>query len=202
MPPPRRRGAISQGSSTRNCISLSFLGRSGSGKGTQAKHVARRLKLRIIGTGNILRHFIAHHRGSLSDTIRAELRRGKFMPSWLVFFMWLKALLSIPMDQGIIFDGSPRRLQEAKLLDEVLAWLGRSPLTVVVLDISRQEARRRLLRRARQDDTKRAIGARLRAFDRDVVPVVKRYAKKRRVIVINGELSPQIVTQRILDQLT
>lgn len=177
-----------------------LLGRPGCGKGTQAKFLAKHFGLKILGTGELLRHFAAW-KNPLARKLKRELARGHLIPSWFVYFLWMYQLLRLPESKGIIFDGSPRKITEAEFLDEALAWLQRPRALALIIDISEKEARRRLRARRRSDDTPAAITQRFAAFAREVRPVIKRYRQRGSVLFIDGEQPSMAVFRTILQKL-
>lgn len=179
-------------------FTLVLLGRPGCGKGTQAKMLARDFGLKILGTGALLRRFVERDTTPLCTRLRKEMAKGNLMPSWLVFFVWMKELIKTSLSQGVLFDGSPRKIAEAELIDEVLEWLGRPQLFAVELVISEQEAAIRLRKRGRSDDTPRAILERLSSFERAVRPVIERYRRNGNVLRVNGEQPPKKVFRDIV----
>ena len=88
--------------------------------------------------------------------------------------------------ENIIMDGSPRRLDEAVEMDEVFKWLGREKIEVVLVDITEDEAVKRLLKRGRADDTEEAIRSRLRWFNESAMPAVEYYEKSGRLLRVDG----------------
>ena len=141
-----------------------FLGRSGSGKGTQSKLLMEHLaktgfgkKLLYTETGAGFREFIKTD--SYSSTLAGEIMaRGGRQPDFLAVHIWSHSLIR---DLGsdthiIIIDGTPRSLNEARILETVFPFYGFSP-SVVYLSLSREIAIERLLERAREDDKKRGI---------------------------------------------
>lgn len=177
-----------------------LLGRPGCGKGTQARFLAKHFKMRVLGTGELLRRFSGGN-NPLGKRLRGELAAGHLIPSWLVFFLWMRKLLLLVKREGVIFDGSPRKLVEADFIDEVFWWLGRPQPIAIMVRISEKEALRRLRKRGRFDDTSRAIAQRLGAFRKEVVPVIARYADKGRLIEVDGERPQHEVSQEILSRL-
>ena len=103
-----------------------ILGRQGCGKGTQAKLLKEKFGLEYIGSGDLLRERLKTS-DFTSDKLKNRMGKGKLAPTPLIFFLWYGRLQEIKQDKddnfgGIIFDGSPRMLIEAKLLDETLEW--------------------------------------------------------------------------------
>ncbi len=127
-------------------LNIILLGISGSGKGTQAKKLIERFNLKYIGTGELLRNF-SQKDNFAARKIRDELKKGNLAPTWFAFYLWLDELVSVPEDQGVIFDGSPRKMQEAEFIDEVLEWYERDNVKVLFIEVSEEEVLRRISKR-------------------------------------------------------
>ena len=211
---------------SRNII---FLGRSGSGKGTQAELLMKKFALANIDTGDILRR-LAKKNDKFGKTVLETISHGKLVPIWLVIYCWLDQLLKVPSKKGIIMEGSPRQLEEAKTLEEVFSWLGREDFRVVYLQTSAKEVTQRLLTRRicskcgkefslnftpnlkncshcggklvrRKDDYPKAIKNRMLFFQKKILPVINYFRKKKMVVEVNGEGSVQEIHKRILKKL-
>ena len=206
---------------------LIMLGRSGSGKGTQAKLLVDEFNLEYLGTGDLLRAFT--ERGNpAAIKLKEVLMSGKLVPSWLAFFVWMEKLAYTNIHKGLFFDGSPRKIEEALILDDVLEWFGRANMKVILVDISREEAYHRLINRrvcsqcgkgayaqdagakckychgeltTRMEDSPDAINVRLDWFDEQVVPVIEHYEKKGNLVRVSGMQSPEEVHQEVLKAL-
>lgn len=179
-------------------FTLVLVGISGSGKGTQAKFLLKRLRgTHYISTGLLLRQF-AQKNNPIAKRVRAILQKGFLTPGWLASFMWMREIIEqVKEGESLLFDGAPRQVYEAELLDEVIAWQKR-PLPVALhIKIGPKEAEKRLLLRGRGDDTKQAIRHRIKFFYKDVVPMVRYYKNHKRLITINGEQSPEKVWRDI-----
>src|SRR3990167_4091488 len=103
-----------------------LLGRAGCGKGTQAKLLAEKFGLFYIGSGELLRN-LADQNNFTGQKTATVLKTGELVPSSLVSMLWLNYLETIKQKnsadfKGIIFDGSPRKIEEAHLLEEALNW--------------------------------------------------------------------------------
>ena len=211
---------------SRNII---FLGRSGSGKGTQAELLMKKFSLANIDTGDILRK-LTKRNDKFGKTVLKTISHGKLVPIWLVIYCWLDQLLKIPSKKGIIMEGSPRQLEEAKTLEEVFSWLGRENFKVVYLQTSAKEVTQRLLTRRicskcgkefslnftpnlkkcsscggklirRKDDYPKAIKNRMLFFQKKILPVINYFRKKKIVFEVNGEGSVEEIHKRILKKL-
>lgn len=188
---------VSQKNKKREHVLL-LIGPSGSGKGTQADFLKKRIpKLKIIRTGPMLRKL------AKCDTLTAKyllpyLQKGLLVPGWLASFTWMKVVFeSVLSGENLLFDGAPRQVSEARLLDEVMVWHKKPMPRAVFLDIKPKESQRRLLLRGRSDDTKEAIRERIKFYYKNVIPVVRYFEKNKRLIRVNGEQAPEKVSEDI-----
>lgn len=191
--------------SLKNKLTLVILGRSGSGKGTQAEVISKRLNrtgVAHLETGRFLRQLIVKSNPTI-NILRTDMLRGKLAPSWLAAFLWLKQLIEKGhADKHLVFDGAPRRIWEAKLIDEVMLWHKRALPICIYIDVGYKEGMRRLLLRGRRDDKPGAIKNRMKFFDENVLPVIRFYKKERRLLRINGNSPPGVVWREIDSALT
>jgi len=183
---------------------LVVLGKSGSGKGTQVEMLAKEYNFRVISSGNLLRAR-AEQNDFVGQRIGEILNKGGLVPTPVVFHLWLHELEAAREDSGIsgvVFEGSPRKLYEALMLDETLWFYGlEQHMQVVHLNISDEEAMKRLLARGRKDDQPEAIRERLRWYQEQVSPVIEHFREKGKLVEINGEQSIEEVSTEVLEKL-
>lgn len=165
-----------------------FIGISGSGKGTQVARLLRALRpSHHVEPGRWVRYFKDKHTVG-GEVINRTTSRGELVPTWALLAILAHELMErVPSSAHIIADGTPRRIAEAELWNTVMADAKRPPPIAVYLTLSAREATRRLLRRGRFDDTPVAIRRRFAYFRREVLPVIRYYRRRRRLITINGE---------------
>jgi len=183
-------------------LNLLLLGKSGSGKGTQADLLIERLDIDIyISTGDLFRK-LAKKDSLAGRKVAKIMNKGGLPADWIASFLWQRKLVENLQSkkESIIFDGVARRLDEAKLLEEVLSWFDKE-LTPILLDISREEAFRRLKKRDREDDTDENIERRLDWYDSQVSNAVEYYKDKNKLIVVNGMPRVEQVFDNILQKL-
>jgi len=131
---------------------FTLLGRAGCGKGTQAKLLTEKFGLTYIGSGEMLRS-LAKNSDFAGENIKRFMQEGKLVPSSLIIRLWINRLEEIKAKQdkdfsGIIFDGIPRMLIEAKVLADALSWYEWDKnFKAILVDISREEAFGRLTKR-------------------------------------------------------
>jgi adenylate kinase len=130
-------------------LNFVLIGRSGSGKGTQAKLLKERFgNLVSISTGDLFRD-LSKKGTDTAAKVQKILTEGGLPFDDLATTLWMHEIAyTIKEEEGIIADGFPRRLNEAKSLDHFLEFLERKENTFYLLiDISRQEAFDRLTKR-------------------------------------------------------
>jgi adenylate kinase len=141
-----------------------FFGPPGVGKGTQAAIIAERMGWAHISTGDMLRAHVAQGT-ELGKKAQAIMDQGLLVPDELVIDMLMGRLAELPEDQGVIFDGFPRTLPQARALDDALARRGRAIDLAVNITAPDDVLIERMLGRAkesgRSDDTPEAIRTRL-----------------------------------------
>lgn len=181
-----------------NPRTIILLGRSGSGKGTQAKLLKEKLEPCLyVYTGDLFRELESVD-SFAGRKVKEVLDKGGLPEEWLAAFLWQKALVyNLKNNENIIIDGSPRRLDEAEEMDIVLKWLGRVDIKVMLIDITEDEAITRLLKRARADDTETSIKSRLQWFNTEAMPALDYFEKSGRLIKINGLGTVEEVFDRI-----
>ncbi|MBI2048763.1 MAG: nucleoside monophosphate kinase [Parcubacteria group bacterium] len=181
---------------------VAFIGRSGSGKGTQAELLENFLTPALrIETGALFRA-LAKEETPIGHLVRNILEEGGLPPGWLASFLWEREIfLRLTPEKHLIMDGAPRRLEEAELLDRILPDFGRHGASGIYVAVGRAEAKQRLLDRGRGDDDEGTIENRLAYFEKDVVPVLEYYKDKKRLIEINGEQSVEAVHKDIVRAL-
>ncbi len=180
-----------------------LFGRSGSGKGTQAELLAKYFgNMLQVSSGDLMRK-LAEQNTDVGKKIKDTINQGKLPYAQIASTLWMHEIAyTLKENQGLICDGFPRRPQEAEELHEFLEWLDRIDNTkVLLINISREEAVKRLLGRGRVDDNEKAINERLDWYDDFVVPAINFFKEKGLLIEINGEQSIEKIHEDILAKL-
>lgn len=126
-----------------------LFGRSGSGKGTQAKLLIKEFGFDYLGGGNLLRERAKKNDFS-GKKLKKVMEKGELAPTHLVFKIWMEKVekkRDSINKRGLILDGNPRLLIEAQLIDIAFDWYEWTNVKAVLLDISHQEAFDRLTSR-------------------------------------------------------
>lgn len=130
-------------------INFVLIGRSGCGKGTQAKLLGEHFgNLCYIATGDLFRK-LASQDTEVGHRTKALIEGGGLPFNDLATMLWMSAIsYNLKEEQGFCLDGAPRRIEEAKALDAFLKYVERTESTMIILiDISRKEAFDRLTKR-------------------------------------------------------
>lgn len=172
-----------------------FIGPPGAGKGTQCKLLTEFLGIPHLSTGEMLRS--ARAESALGRLVGSYINAGRLAPDYLVMRIVKKRLQHDDCRDGCLFDGFPRTIIQAQLLDEHLAASGDSLGMVISLVVAQEELIARMLRRAeiehRLDDTAETIAARLRVFYTQTAPVLDYYADHGVLERIDAMRSPEEV---------
>ena len=101
-------------------LHIVLLGPPGSGKGTQAQSLVERLSLTQIASGDLFRIHLKNNT-NLGQTAKIYLDRGELVPDDLTIQMVMDRLEAPDCLTGVIFDGFPRTVNQAHVLDTALA---------------------------------------------------------------------------------
>ena len=203
-------------------MKLIFIGPQGSGKGTQAKKIARKLSICHISTGDLFRQT----KGELKKEIDKYIKKGNLAPDKLTIKILQEKLNHPDCEKGFILDGFPRNLKQAQELDKIT-----QIDKVILIYISDEESIKRISGRRickscninyniitepkpthetkcdlcgyvliqREDDTQEAIKKRLEIYHKDTKHIIEHY--KEKLIKINGEQSIDKVMEDILQKI-
>lgn len=187
------------------------MGRSGSGKGTQADLLKKKLEERgassvlHITTGGGFRAF--NESGSHAASISKEItNNGGLAPEFLAIWNWANILIQsiVTGEETIILDGAPRRAIEVQALESALTFFGYPHPTVIYVDVSETWAMDKLTSRGREDDKDIADQERKMVwFNEDMLPCIDMYMRNPlcTTVRINGEQTVEEVHQEIMTKL-
>ncbi len=137
--------------SKKNPLVIIILGPQGSGKGTQAKLLQKKFNLEYIGSGDLVRKRQKVNDLTGRKLLEVSAKKGKIIPTFLMSKLWADKFEKLKQKSefnGFVFDGSPRKLIEATLVEEALNWYEwNKNVKIILIDISRKESIWRLTKR-------------------------------------------------------
>ena len=209
-------------------MNLILLGAPGAGKGTQAERLEKSLHYTHISTGDVLRKEIASG-SEAGKKIAAIIDNGDLISDeWMLSI--LKQVVSTAKGD-IIFDGFPRTVVQAEMLDNMLAQLGRKLGKVINITLADEVVVSRLSARkqcklpngetkqigpnfsledckaqggevfTRKDDTPQSIAHRLSVYHKQTAPVVDFYRNEGRFVEVNGDQTRSAVFDEMIEKL-
>lgn len=177
-----------------------FIGPPGAGKGTQCKRLVELLGIPQLSTGEMLRE-VKSQDTALARWVARHLDVGELAPDHLVMRIVAQRLADPDCEPGCLFDGFPRTIVQAQLLDEHFARTNRQLDLVLDLQVAHEELITRLLKRAeledRGDDNQETIKSRLRVFETQTAPLLDYYHKRQLLTTIDGMQDPDAVFAQI-----
>ena len=177
---------------------LIILGPQGSGKTTQAELLAKTFGFALLGAGDALRE-IAQEDTELGRKIRQTINvEGRLVEPELISKVIKEKVAAVPKDRGLILDGYPRSLTQYELFNKFWPETGRGDYRVIFIDLSDEEAIKRLTRRGRPDDTPAAIRTRLQSFYAETMPMVRAMEADGKVSHIDGAQPIDEVNRKIV----
>lgn len=203
-----------------------ILGAQGSGKGTQAKFIAKKLHLAYFSIGEELKS-IRDKNTKLGNIVKKYYDKGLLTPEKYIDEIIGNVFKKLGKDHGIIIDGYPRTLVQAKFFEKNLKQYKLGNPLVIYLKINLKTALKRIASRKlcsvcgrsynptekdyrlnicqvckkplsiRPDDTPRAVKARLDIFNKLTKPTITYFQKKNLLLEINGEPNIKDVSKEI-----
>lgn len=172
-----------------------FFGNVGAGKGTQVALLTALLerlgenKVVYAYPGNEFRKFVAGD-GYSNNLGKEILNRGHLMPLFLVAQAFANVVVSElqSADDHLIIDGFPRSLEQVPVFESSMLFYGRKNIEIIYLNISKDEAVKRLKDRGRHDDSDEGIAQRFEEYENNVLPALNLLKEKGyKVYSIEGE---------------
>lgn len=133
-------------------MNIIILGQQGSGKGTQAELLAGKYKLEHIDMGKTLRQMAKLDTPLAKEIYDIQNVTKTLVPSRILKEMLHLKLNSLDREQGLIFDGVPRTLDQARYFEEALREFGRKIDKIFFVNIPEAETIVRISKRFICDD--------------------------------------------------
>ena len=178
---------------------LVILGAPGSGKGTLSKVLQDEYGIHHISTGDLIRK-------SDDKELKKIIAGGDLVPDQMIVKMLVKELEKIDASEGVIFDGFPRTIKQAKKLDSILGKMGLGLNHAVFLDLDEEKAKERIRERAKKEDRKddsseEVIENRFKEYHDKTFPLLDFYKRSRKLLKIDAEGGKDKVLSAVVDKL-
>jgi len=183
-------------------LNLVLFGPPGAGKGTQSSRLIEKYNLMHLSTGDILRMEIADET-SLGLEAKRRIDKGELVPDEVVISMITKIIDKNRNVSGFIFDGFPRTVIQAAVLDEILHRRDMQINLMLSLEVEEEELINRLLNRGKKsnrtdDQDVSIIEKRLKVYKESTEPVKQYYIEKGKHKGICGMKSEELVFTEII----
>lgn len=204
-------------------MNIALFGPPGAGKGTQAKELILHYNIPQISTGDILREAIKNET-QLGLKAKTYMDKGDLVPDEVVNGLVKERLNKKDCEAGFILDGYPRTVEQAKILDEILASLNKKIDKVLALDVPNEDIIERITGRRtskktgkiyhikfnppvdekeedliqRADDTEEVVKKRLENYEKQTAPVLDYYKNQGKVITVDGTKTPKEITKDLI----
>ena len=205
-------------------MKLILIGAPGSGKGTQAALVSKKLGIPHISTGDIFRDNIKR-KTEIGLKIKSIIDGGDLCPDDLTIAIVNNRLKDPDCKNGYLLDGFPRTVAQAKSLDETAA-----PDLVIELALPIYEIERRITGRRncpdckssfnidrigdrkdcpncggtlaiRADDNPQSVKERISVYESQTKPLINYYKAQGKLKTVNADLSIEEVFAEIVRDL-
>ena len=207
-----------------------MFGAPGAGKGTYASRLQQKLDVETIATGDIFRELIKGD-SELGRKVRGYVEKGLLVPDEVVVEVLKQRSSKIPNGKGLILDGYPRTLEQAKALEAV------TKIDVILLldvpdwIIIERLSSRRICRNCgtvynirflkpkvegvcdkcggplyqRSDDNPEVIKKRLQVYQEQTKPLLKYFEEKKVPFVVSKTTSldqpPEPIVDKMIEEL-
>lgn len=186
-----------------------LFGKSGAGKGTQAKLlndylIQKGRKVLRIESGKKLREITDNKENYTSKLTEKLLDNGQLLPNFLPIWVWTDLMKEkYTGEEDIIFDGVCRRETESPIFHSAMSFYGIKKPNIIFINTSDEWSTERLKERGREDDTDESINQRLSWFEEHTRPAMKYFEDSNdfNYVLVNGEQTIEEVNQEIISKL-
>jgi adenylate kinase len=124
-------------------MNVVLLGAPGAGKGTQASVLTAKLGMVHVASGDLFRRAL-QEQTELGLLAKSYMEKGGLVPDEVTINMVLERIRKPDCAGGVLFDGFPRTLSQARALDDKLSAEGRVIDRAVYIEVPEEELVKRL----------------------------------------------------------
>lgn len=184
---------------------LVLFGKPGAGKGTQAAFLKDKYNLVHISTGDLLR--AEKEKGTeLGKIAESYSKRGMLAPDEITIKILEKEVESHPEAEGFLFDGFPRTLAQAEVLDAFLESKGMRIHGTLGLEADEEALIPRIIERGKvsgraDDQDEEKIRNRFTEYNEKTAPLIAFYQAQGKYHPINGIGTIEEITTRLSETI-
>jgi len=172
-----------------------IVGMPGSGKSTQGKMLADKLKLPWLSTGEFLRMLVSGDR-------RAAMIKGKLLADEEIIALVQKIFTVVDKNEEFIMDGFPRTIAQVDWLLNQAKHNQLKVTAVINIKISQSEVKKRLQDRGRHDDSDDIISERFKSYEKSMKPILEHFNDADvPVLDIDGEGDVEEIHKSVLSSI-
>ena len=170
-----------------------LLGPPGCGKGTQSKLLVEKDNFVQLSTGDLLRSETSNSDSDLGKKVKYLMESGELVPDKIVIDIIINKVEE-HKNKSIVFDGFPRNLKQAEVLDSSLENVSVKLDHAILFQIDFKILEERINNRIsetkgseqRKDDNSTTLLNRIEVFKSSTLPIVKYYDEKGILSKIDG----------------
>ena len=171
-------------------LNIILFGTPGAGKGTQADYIKNTFNLIHISTGDLFRKNI-EKKTSLGLMAKSFIDNGELVPDQITIDMLKNEVIKNKKANGFIFDGFPRTLSQAEVLDLFLKSLKMNLTATISLDVEDSVLEDRLIKRGKtsgrlDDQNIEKIRNRFEEYNKKTSPLISYYKSLNKFHSIRG----------------
>ncbi|MBF92057.1 MAG: adenylate kinase [Rickettsiales bacterium] len=183
-----------------------LLGPPGCGKGTQSKILVDNFDFKQLSTGDLLRNETEDDKSKYGKLILEIMRKGELVSDEIVIELIVKKMEKLKQN-NVVFDGFPRNISQAKVLDDSLNKISLKLNSAILIDVNFDILEGRIRSRIsesdsknkRQDDNVETLLNRIEVYKENTFPIVKYYEEKGLLSRVDGMNSIEQVSKNIND---
>ena len=145
--------------------------------------------------------FASASQTDLGEQAKSYVEKGELVPDQLMIKFMRQRLLQPDVSNGWLLEGYPRTAFQAEELYFLLDELGQKLNWAIYLQVSESVMLERSQERGLADDRLEVLQRRIQMFRDRTVPMLEYYQYRNRLLTINGEQPPDLVTQEILSKI-